>query len=180
MSNLNYQKFIVHFKKWRSTIIMITLTVFVCIYSTPIKPWIPAKNELQYVSGYCAFNASTSRHGGTRTSFNVNKIFLNCFFSPLFGDGHGCEDFEGRIELKSPVKASYFPVNIRLGRDILMLNTLEQNGKIIVSEIDTYNRRVISYKADIKSQYVNTIAFVILTILTPFIEMQKQKRRKNV
>lgn len=159
---------------------MTMLTVFVWIYSTPIKPWIPAKKELLYVSGYCSFNTSTSRHGGTRTSFNVNKIFLNCFFDPLFGDGHGCDCFKERIDLNAPVKASYFLVNIRLGRDVLMLNTLEQNEKVIVSEIDTYNRRVISYNLDIKYQYINAIAFAILTILTPFIEKQKQKRKKHV
>jgi hypothetical protein len=135
----------------------------------------PKKSDLRYIYGMPKYQESNSVKHGTTIYFSIDDMYLDTGYTPLLGGTQGGEIYRNRIDLNFPVNATFFIVKTRLGLRVYLLNTIEQKGRIIVSEADTYFDRYNSYISSIALHYFLPFIFGVLAII--FYLINKHLRR---
>lgn len=101
-------------------------------YATwPVTPATPAPSELTEIVGLPRY-VNTSSVDISGIAFTVNGTVLNCDLWSLSGSG-GCNFSDIRLNPKQPVRATYFWQPTRMWWHYKVLNSVEQDGKTIIS-----------------------------------------------
>jgi hypothetical protein len=158
-------------KGYSGTRSMLIFTIAQYFLIAPVQPWMPDKSELHELVGMPKFqHYLTSSQSGIH--FMVDGTLLHCGFSGI-GGLNGCDHYEQRVVKGKPVQATYFYMNTRYFVSYKMLNTLKQEGQMLVSVEDTYRRRLVSFHADKQSGEILDLIFLSIVILLWFLEKNK-------
>jgi len=172
MNKFNMLTFI-HINGYGGTRGLIILIAIYAYVGWPIKPWMPTSLELQEVSGIPVFQTAATLQS-TDTYLLINKVRLNCFYSALDGR-NGCEQCSEAIDVRAPVRASYFWMSTRFGHGYRMIHALEQDGRLVISSQQSYEMRLRSYRTGWKI-YFQLLAFLsIVAIIVLFFENNIKK-----
>lgn len=160
-------------KKYGKTRTMLILTVTWFFFTAPVQPWVPQGSELHELVGLPHFqHFNTGKQSGI--NFTVDGITLNCSFSGT-GGMNGCDQYASLVSEKKPVHATYFWMG-RYIRASKMLNTLEQDGRVVVSADETYRQRLTSFNADKKSGIFLNMLFSLIVFVLWRIERSNEKQ----
>jgi hypothetical protein len=141
---------------------LIVLIIAYSYFARPIEPWLPSKSELYELDGKAEIKTAASLQS-TDTYFLINNIRLNCFAGARDGE-NGCELFVNNINVKLPVRATYFWMPTRFGYSYRVLHTLEQDGRLIISPQQSLEMRQLSKKTGWKV-YFELLTFLCITAL---------------
>lgn len=132
-------------KTYRKTLIL-SLVILVQFYLFfPIPPWIPDKHELKTLTGMPTFKKYLAgRSSGVH--FKVDGVLLHCSFSAMAMGMGGCDHSEDVLAKDKPAVATWFWMRTRYGVGVRMLDSVEQNGIVRVTQVDTYKGRLRSFK----------------------------------
>lgn len=161
-------------KEYSGTRWMLIFTIVQYFLVAPVQPWIPDRSELHELVGMPKFqHYLTSSQSGIH--FSVDGMLLHCSFSGT-GGLNGCDHYEDVVIKGKPVQATYFWTTARYGIGYRMLNTVEQDGRVVVSADDTYRHRLISFNAGKETMFILNLLFSSIVILLWFLERSKSKR----
>jgi hypothetical protein len=160
--------FITNFKYRWTTISLLILAAYLYL-SVPVAPIQPKAFELKEVVGmpkYVSSNTTTS----SGMAFMVNRILLNCDIGSTGGHG-GCEFFREGVDPHKQARATYFCMPTRLWYCYKALNSLEQDGRIVVSQEQMHQWFMRAYKNH-RDRYFGfgMWLFIFLVIFFWFIE----------
>jgi hypothetical protein len=160
-------------KIFRKTVVSVIFLLFWACTSCPVEPKVPADSELLEVDGMPKYiGTDTGNFSGW--AFKVNGMLLNCDLNHLGGPGGGCDNFRNLIDLKKPVRATYFWQPSRLWYHYKVLNSLEQDGKIILSSTQLRTWFTQYYGFELESyrmmNYLLLIPIFICFLLEMFAE----------
>jgi len=138
----------------------------------PVAPWMPEKSELISINGKADYRYPGNASGGF-TSFSIGGETLHCSFS-LLGGAHGCTQFEELVSEGEDARATYFWMETGFGWASKMLNTLEQNNKMVITSDQTYNYRLYCYEGAKKSKRMMIFVSSVLVILLLLLDVRMQ------
>ena len=164
-------------KEFSATRVLLTFTIAQYFVMAPIQPWMPEKSELYEIAGEPRFqHVNTIR--GSATHFFVNNELVHCSFSGL-GGANACEQFSNWIDVKRPVKVTYFWMRNRFLIGAKVLNSLEQDGRMIISPNDSLRFRMAFFEVDKKWKWVVPSLFIFLTLFVFLVDKYKVKYKLN-
>jgi hypothetical protein len=127
----------------------------------------PKESELRMIEGFPLY-ISTETVTNSGNAFKVDGTVLNCDVGSL-GAAGGCEFFIRSVNINRPVRATYFWQPTRLWYDVKALNSLEQDGKILLSPVQSHAWHMQGYETDRQSYriicYVAVALFIFILIL---------------
>ena len=144
---------------------MVFLIVFTVLLCPPIKPWIPDRSELHELVGIPVFKKFNTYGSGSGIHFNVNDgVLLHCGFNGSLGGMNGC-DWNDVVASNKQVRVTYFIMKTGYGQSARMLNSLEQDEKLVISPEYTYKQRLIDFNSDKKSRRVILLVFSFIALI---------------
>lgn len=131
----------------------------------PIEPTVTAAFKLETVVGMPELRPNNTATMSSMT-FSVNGIHLNCDLGVLGGQS-GCEEFvdhrhSPRVDLYSPVRATYFWMPTPLGYHFKVLYSLEQNGKLVVPPDQLHAWHMRNYEHNWSAYHTMVLFFSVL------------------
>jgi len=160
-------------KNYSATRWMLVTTSVLFFLTAPVQPWIPDKSELHELVGMPKFqHYLTSSESGIH--FSVDGVLMHCDFTGM-GGGNGCDHYEELVTKGEPVRATYFYMTAHYLVSYRMLNTLEQDGRVVVSADDSYRGRLISVNSGRKTRAQLTTLFSLMVIGLWLAERSKAK-----
>jgi len=167
-------------KEFKSTRRAFLLFVALTYLLAPIEPWMPAESELIELVGEAHFDHIRANRA-SRVEFTVDGVLLYCNDRGI-SNTSGCANYESRLLRTAPVRATYFFEKSSYGKKFRKLNTLEQEGKVVVSAEESYRGRILASNYDKSGQKGMTIIFVIsflAFLIVDAINAIKHKRDKK-
>ncbi|MDO8291588.1 MAG: hypothetical protein Q7T29_01780 [Gallionella sp.] len=150
-------------KDYSATRIMLVFTIVASVLFAPVKPWEPKKEDLHEIIGNPHFERD-SKSGGSSRYFFVNDESFHCSFPALAGPS-ACTQFEARIDTSHPVKVTYFWTKNRIFLSAKILNSLEQDGKMVISPSDSLRLRDIIFQREQRTSWILPSLFGFITLL---------------
>lgn len=149
-------------KKYRPARISFTFMFAIYFLMAPIQPLRPEKGELYVIAGESRFqHINTLR--GSATYFFVNDELIHCSFTGL-GGANACDSFAGRFDVSRPVKVNFFWMKNRSFIPAKILDSLEQDGRLIISPNDSWRLRKSFFEVEKKWSWVVPSIFGFMTL----------------
>jgi hypothetical protein len=167
-SSNKLEQFVTNFNYRWTAFALLILAAYVYL-AVPVEPIQPKAFELKEVVGMPKY-VSTNTTKSSGTAFMVNSIHMNCDIGSLSGHG-GCEFFRQGVDLHKPARATYFCMPTRLWYCYKVLNSLEQDGRIIVSQEQMHQWIMRAYRNNWDSYYgFGMWLFIFQVVFFWFIE----------
>jgi hypothetical protein len=144
------KQFLANFKYRRTAFALLILAAYFYL-AVPVEPIQPKAFELKEVVGMPKYE-STNTMKSSGTSFMVNYMHLNCDIGSLSGHG-GCGFFRKDVDPHKPASATYFCMPTRLWYCYKVLNSLEQDGRVVVSQEQMHEWFMRDYRYNWDSYY---------------------------
>jgi len=129
---------------------------------SPVEPWLPKQEELQEITGLPSFGVGKMKRDKT---FSVDGKRFHCHFTNR-GGYNGCYFLKKLVQTKKPIRITYFPMKTRYGKSASMLNSIEQEGKEIVTPEQFKEKRWVRYFDEKENYKFLFFAFLCLIVLS--------------
>ena len=176
---MSIKNYIVRIKSYPMTLAMAAILCIQSFIMMPIPPYSPSGKGLEDISGMPEFReVHTVRN--SQTYFSVNGLTLHCTAGALSGT-NGCLHLSDRLSKGIPVKVTYFDRPSRVFTTIKMVYTIDQEGKQVVSSVDTALLQAHAYESSKKLTLIVSLGFAFITLIGYLLDRLKiiSSRNKN-